>query len=372
MQNLDSKIIRPTLLLDKAKCIINIETMLAKAKRSNVRLRPHFKTHQSAQIGEWFKERGVEAIAVSSMKMAEYFANNGWKDITVAIPINVREIDLINELASKIQLNLVVESRETILFLQSELKHAVGVFIKVDTGYQRSGIPAEATGSIGLLVDLMKESDLLNCKGFVAHTGHNYQSKDQDEIHKNHSKTLFALNELKDVFRKDIPGIEVSLGDTPACSISEEFYGIDEIRPGNFVFYDIMQYVLGSCDEDQIAVAMACPVIARNIDRNELVIHGGGVHFSKEYLEADDEGTKLFGSIVRITENGWSGILGGGYLASLSQEHGIIRCSDELFDEFVIGDLIGILPVHSCMTANLMRQFMTTEGEWIETMNSCQ
>ncbi|PKQ65065.1 alanine racemase [Labilibaculum filiforme] len=370
MQNLNAKIIRPTFLLDKAKCITNIESMLAKAQRNNTRLRPHFKTHQSAAIGAWFKERGVEDIAVSSMEMAVYFANAGWKDITLAIPINVREIDSINELASKIQLNLVVESQETIRFLQLELKHAVGVFIKVDTGYHRSGVPAEATGSICLLVDLMKESDKLDCKGFLAHTGHNYQAADQEEIHKNHSRTLLALNELKDVFRKDIPEIQVSLGDTPACSISEEFYGIDEIRPGNFVFYDIMQYVLGSCDENQIAVAMACPVIARNIDRNELVIHGGGVHFSKEYLEADDEGTKLFGSIVRITDNGWSEILGGGFLASLSQEHGIIRCSDELFDEFGIGDLIGILPVHSCMTANLMRRFMTTEGEWIETMNS--
>jgi len=206
----------------------------------------------------------------------------------------------------------------------------------------------------------------------LAHTGHNYKASDQDEIHKNHSKTLLDLNELKDVFRKDIPNIEVSLGDTPACSISEEFYGIDEIRPGNFVFFDIMQYVLGSCDENQIAVAMACPIIARNIDRKELVIHGGGVHFSKEFIEADDEGTKLFGSIVRITENGWSEILGGGFLSNLSQEHGIIRCSDELFDQFTIGDLIGILPVHSCMTANLMKEYLSTDGNGIKTMNSVQ
>ncbi|WP_372753028.1 alanine racemase [Labilibaculum sp.] len=372
MLNIDSQIIRPTLLLDKQKCLTNIDSMLAKAQRSSTRLRPHFKTHQSAKVGEWFRERGVEAICVSSLKMAEYFANNGWKDITVAIPVNVREIDLINELASLIQLNLLVESREAILFLQSELRHSINVFIKVDTGYQRCGIPAEATGSLRLLVNLMKESDKIHCKGFLMHAGHNYKAVDQEQIHKNHSKALLDLNELKDVFRKDIPGIEVSLGDTPACSISEEFYGIDEIRPGNFVFYDLMQYVLGTCDENQIAVVMACPVIARNIDRNELVIQGGGVHFSKEFLEADDEGTKLYGSIVRITENGWSEILGGGFLASLSQEHGIIRCSDELFDEFVIGDLVGIVPVHSCMTANLMRGFLTIDGEWIETMNSCQ
>ena len=150
MSNLDTLIVRPTLLLDKAKCIANIEDMIARAQRANARLRPHFKTHQSAEIGAWFKERGVESIAVSSLSMAKYFADNGWKDITVAIPVNVREIDLINELASKIQLNLVLESRESILFLDSELDHSVDVFIKMDTGYQRSGVPSEAIGSVQL------------------------------------------------------------------------------------------------------------------------------------------------------------------------------------------------------------------------------
>lgn len=370
MENLNSKIIRPTLLLDKTKCIANIERMIAKAQGANACLRPHFKTHQSAQVGEWFKERGVESIAVSSMRMADYFAANGWKDITVAIAVNVREIELINKLAAIIQLNLVLESQEAIAFLESNLEYPVGIFIKVDTGYKRSGVPAEAVGTIGVLVDLMKESKLLNCKGFLAHTGHNYKATDAAEIHKNHSKTLLDLNELKDVFRKDIPDLVLSLGDTPACSISEEFYGIDELRPGNFVFYDMMQYVLGSCEEDQIAVVLACPVIAKNADRKELVIHGGGVHLSKEYLEADEEGTKLFGSIVRITNNGWSEILGGAFLAGLSQEHGTIRCNDDIFNEFAIGDLIGILPVHSCLTTNLMREFLTTQGEQISTMNS--
>jgi len=33
---------------------------------------------------------------------------------------------------------------------------------------------------------------------------------------------------------------------------------VDEIRPGNFVFYDLMQYRIGSCSVGQIAVAMAC------------------------------------------------------------------------------------------------------------------
>jgi D-serine deaminase-like pyridoxal phosphate-dependent protein len=363
-----NQIIRPTLLVDKNKCLANIKAMAERAKRANARLRPHFKTHQSAEIGNWFKQFNIDSIAVSSLQMAEYFAKNGWKDITVAIPVNIREIDLINQLASEIKLNLLVESKEAILFLANQVKHPINIYIKVDTGYKRCGIPAEAIGSIAELIDLLKETNLLTCKGFLAHTGHNYSASDEKEIRNNHSKTLLDLNELKDQFRKDIPNIEVSLGDTPACSISEEFYGIDELRPGNFVFYDIMQYILGSCEEEQIAVAMACPVIGKNVERNELVIQGGGVHFSKEFIEADDQGTKLFGSIVPIHENTWGEILGGAYLASLSQEHGIVRCNEELFEQYQLGDLIGILPVHSCMTANLIKEYLSTDGQLIKCM----
>lgn len=359
---------QPTLLLDKKKCISNIENMLDRAKRCNLSFRPHFKTHQSAEVAEWFRELGVDKIAVSSLKMAQYFADNKWEDITVAMPINLREMDIVDELAGKIKLNILVESAESIHHLEAELNNKVNAYIKVDTGYHRTGIAAGDTKSIQNLLNYIKASTRLEFKGFIAHSGHNYQASDANEIHKNHKKTVLDLNELKDVFRSQFPDLEVSLGDTPACSISDEFFGIDEIRPGNFAFYDMMQFVLGSCEEDEIAVAMACPIIAKHADRNELVIYGGGVHFSKEYLEADDEGTKLFGSLVDIKPDGWSPILGGGFLSSLSQEHGIIKCNEELFSEYKVGDLIGILPIHSCMTANLMGSYLTLEAETIEMM----
>ena len=45
----------PTLLLDKKKCIQNIQKIVNKAKRNQVKFRPHFKTHQSIEVGNWFK-----------------------------------------------------------------------------------------------------------------------------------------------------------------------------------------------------------------------------------------------------------------------------------------------------------------------------
>jgi D-serine deaminase-like pyridoxal phosphate-dependent protein len=53
------EIIRPTLVIDKEVCLRNIERMVQKAKEHHLLFRPHFKTHQSAEIGEWFREFGV-------------------------------------------------------------------------------------------------------------------------------------------------------------------------------------------------------------------------------------------------------------------------------------------------------------------------
>ena len=63
-------ITKPTLLIDKKRVLKNIEMMSRKAKDHNLIFRPHFKTHQSLEVGRWFKESGVESITVSSFEMA--------------------------------------------------------------------------------------------------------------------------------------------------------------------------------------------------------------------------------------------------------------------------------------------------------------
>ena len=58
-------IVKPTMLLDERRVRANIARMAQRARDNGVRFRPHFKTHQSAQIGAWFREEGVTAITVS-------------------------------------------------------------------------------------------------------------------------------------------------------------------------------------------------------------------------------------------------------------------------------------------------------------------
>lgn len=78
---------KPTLILDSAICRANIQRMAERAQRNHVAFRPHCKTHQSSVIGEWFREMGVDKITVSSVEMATYFAENGWKDIIIAFTV---------------------------------------------------------------------------------------------------------------------------------------------------------------------------------------------------------------------------------------------------------------------------------------------
>jgi len=362
-----TEIIRPTLLVDKEVCERNIGRMAVKANALGLKFRPHFKTHQSEKIGEWFKMAGVTAITVSSVQMAEYFAAAGWKDITIAFPLNVLQMDNINQLAGKIKLHVLVENVDAVNVLKEKLLHTVGVWIKIDTGYHRTGIDAVAFNETDVVVAAIKGREKLVFKGFLSHTGQTYLANSTDEILRCHFDALEKLKSLKNRYHARFPDVEISMGDTPAATLCTNFDGVNELRPGNFVFYDLMQQNLGVCQMEDIAVRMVCPVVAKHASRNEVVIHGGAVHFSKDSIRNTD-GKKMYGRII-IEKDGKKILLDTmNYLSALSQEHGILKVAQSQFNQFYVGQLVEILPVHSCLTANLMGHYRTSEGELIEMM----
>jgi D-serine deaminase-like pyridoxal phosphate-dependent protein len=338
--------------------------MQEKAKKSETLFRPHFKTHNSANIGNWFRRLGVHSITVSSASMAKYFSAYGWRDITIAFPVNILELGLISELAAELNLNILGDSSAILQTLENGLTYRVGFYIEIDTGHHRSGVSWKDINEIDHMLEFLTSSNRLNFKGFLTHSGHTYSADSQEEILGIYKDTVNKMNYLKKKYLEIWPELTISIGDTPSCSLVEDFTGVDEIRPGNFIFYDLMQYSLGSCSLEQIAVAVACPVVGKNLQRSEITIYGGAVHFSKDFLYKSN-GEHLYGYVVRIYDKEWSKPIPGAYLANLSQEHGIIRASREVLEEIKIGDILGVIPVHSCLTANLMKGYLTLEGEAI-------
>ncbi|SMO36859.1 alanine racemase [Gracilimonas mengyeensis] len=347
----------PTLIVDLDIVRTNIERMTAKAEKADVEFRPHFKTHQSRKIGRMFKDYGVKAITVSSPIMAEYFVEDGWNDITIAFPANVLASSYYHRLASRCNLKTLVISSEIVKKLDKLITEKMGLYIEIDPDYGRSGIPVSQTEKIAEVLNEIEESDHFYPAGFYCHAGHTYKTRSEEEIKELSLKALKKLTALK----KKWPDLPLCFGDTPSCSVLDEFVPADQISPGNFVFYDWMQVQIGSCTPNEIAVYMECPVVEKFEDRKQVLVHGGAVHFSKESIQVNDYlsyGEPRLKHLSKAT-----------YMKSLSQEHGIVQCSKEVFEQIKVGESLQVFPIHSCLTADLMGQYHTTNGKVLDHLS---
>jgi len=350
---------QPTLILNSSIAKANISKMKAFCEAHKMTFRPHFKTHQSAEIGDWFKEEEINKCTVSSLSMASYFAHSGWDDICVALPFNVNEIEKATELAKEIKLHLCVDHPDSLNVLEEKQDCVIHIFIEIDTGYGRSGVHYKDTMLIQKLIEDIESSNHLEFTGFLSHTGNSYQSLNKEEGKLIFENARASLEELKQKYRPKFPNSILSMGDTPSSTFVDKFDGVDEWRPGNFIFYDFMQYALGSCVANEIALKMDCPIIGIYPDRSEIVIYGGGVHLSKDAIKYQNQ--TIYGWAMKERDS-----IGQGFpIVSLSQEHGIIKVTPEFLSTVKIGDSFEIIPIHSCMTADLNAKYHTERDDEI-------
>jgi len=347
----------PTLIVNKTIALNNLDRMINVANKNNLILRPHFKTHQSIEIGNWFKEKGVTSITVSSIKMAEFFSSE-WDDITIAFPLNILEIDKLNFMIRRNKVKLLIDSISPLKILNSQLQDSIEVYLKIDVGYNRAGLKVEEKQKIKSIIEFCKTSKKISFLGFLAHFGDSYKSRNKLEIKSVFEKSIERIKVLSDGF----PNYQISIGDTPTCSTINKYPEfINEIRPGNFIFYDLAQYKIGSCEIEDIAIRMICPVVSIYEEREEVLIYGGSVHFSKDILrenENDKFGYVYFGEAWDVSNK-------IGYIKSLSQEHGIVKLEKKI--DLKIGDQLNVIPVHSCLAVDKMGMFYES-GKRIEIM----
>ncbi len=333
------------ILIDEATARQNIRALTDKAAKHKLKFRPHFKTHQSAEIGNWIRDDGVDACAVSSLHMAEYFAFYGWKDIMIAFPFIPSQVKDYQNLAEKVELSLFISSPATMKHL-AKISAPVKVIIELDTGNHRSGIYHTQDEIISELIRQINASSNLKFVGFAVHAGETYQAKTKNEVLDIHTANLEIFYNI----RKKYPDALISYGDTPSAMLAEEFGQVNELRPGNFVFFDLMQQNIGSCSTSDIAMQVKCEVVDIKPMLSQVVVHCGAVHLSKDYL-LNPYGKKIFGKVVDPESHG--NVLPGAEVISLAQEHGIIRMNENQISKVSVGDFMRIYPVHSCLVADM-------------------
>jgi D-serine deaminase-like pyridoxal phosphate-dependent protein len=106
--------------------------------------------------------------------------------------------------------------------------------------------------------------------------------------------------------------------------------------------------------------------VAIHRDRDEIILYGGSAHFSKDFLTVN--GQRNYGLVVSLNESGWKSS-GSSFLSKLSQEHGTIKATKEFLEFAKVGDLVGVIPVHSCLAVDANRHLCTLDGKEINVMS---
>lgn len=348
---------RPTLVVDRARAERNIARMAAKAAASGVRFRPHFKTHNDAAVGAWFRDAGVTAITVSSVAYAGYFADAGWDDLTIAFPLVTRAVPAIRELAARVRLGVLIDNREAAAAIAA-VEAPMDVWLDVDCGYGRTGVPWDDAAGLAAVATAATALPRHRLRGVLTHAGDTYHAAGREAILEIWHRTASRAAAARDVVAAvtGIAGLEISVGDTPGCSAAGRFDAVDEVRPGNFVYYDLQQLALGSCSEEDLALAVACPVVGIYPARGEVVIHAGSVQLSRDTAPGPD-GTPILGGLAVVEPGGWRLLpVTDAHVRSVSQEHGVLRCAPAVIAGLRVGDLAFVIPAHACMPANLIRE----------------
>jgi D-serine deaminase-like pyridoxal phosphate-dependent protein len=357
---------RASLLVDRPRAEANLARFAARAAAAGAVLRPHFKTHQSGAVAGWFRAAGVRCATVSSVGMAAYFADHGWDDLTLAIGANPLECADYDDLAERVRLGLLVDAPAALERLAAGLRRQVALWLEVDTGAGRCGVAWDDRAGLVALARRIGAAAPHRFAGLLTHAGDSYAAADPAAAAAVFARTRERLQAARDALTgAGLPAPLLSAGDTPGFAASEDWSGLDEARPGNFVFHDLMQLACGACGEADLACAVACPVIGVYPRRAEAVVHAGAAHLSCESLPLD--GRRIFGRLLGLGPRGFAGLLPGWEMAGLSQEHGRLaartQTARDQLARLAPGDLVLVVPVHACLACEQFGSYRTLAGE---------
>ena len=347
----------PAFLVDRNIVEQNCAHMLRKARDSKVIFRPHVKTHKTVEIARMQHGGALGPITVSTLAEGEFFADAGFRDITYAVPIAPEKLDRAAALASRIErLNLLIDSEPALRALEKH-ERVWDVFLKVDCGYHRAGVDPADPRTMTLAAEIAR-SPSIRFRGLLTHAGHSYHARNVDETRAVAKEESESLNRLRALLTTIGIGDAVrSIGSTPTASVVERF-DADEVRPGNYVFFDAFQAAIGSCSRDDCAVSVLATVIGSYPERGEAIIDAGALALSKDLGPDHIDPQFGYGAVCDLQLRPLEA-----RLVSVSQEHGRLRTKRPP----AIGEQLRIIPNHSCLTAAMYDVYhVMANGELID------
>ncbi|HEX8253153.1 MAG TPA: alanine racemase [Thermoanaerobaculia bacterium] len=347
----------PAFLVDRAIVARNCDTMREKARASGVAFRPHVKTHKTLEIGRMQHAGATGPITVSTLAEAEAFAKDGHRDITYAVPIAPEKLHRVAALAATIDRLSVLIDSERALRAVEEFAAANGVTfdvtLKVDCGYHRAGVDPESPDSVRLAMALAR-SESVRFQGLLTHAGHSYHARDVEEVRRVAAEESASLTRFRALLAGEgLLDVRRSVGSTPTAAVVDRFTECDEVRPGNYVFFDAFQAAIGACRLEDVAVSVLTTVVGSYPERNALIVDAGALALSKDLGPSHLDARFGYGLVCDLDLRPLPM-----RIEALSQEHGKIATTSTV----PVGTRLRILPNHSCLTSAMFDAYQIVDG----------
>lgn len=359
----------PALVLDLDVLERNVQAMAQRARDLGVRLRPHFKTPKCLEVADLQRHQDAAGLTVSTLQEARAVIlgegdQGGWTDVTWAFPVILSRLDELVEvmtLRDDATLRLLVDSPDAVTALETRVAPRVPrchVWLKVDCGYGRCGVDPASDRALELARRL-HESPSLAFDGILSHSGHAYSVRGAEalaRVAEEERSVMVAFAERLRGLGIEVPG--VSVGSTPSMSAVRSLDGVTEARPGNYVFYDLSQVLIGSCAVGDCALSVISQVVSHQPGAGHCIIAAGALTLSKDAgptgaLWVDEP--RGFGRIYR--DYAAAELKDQFLVESLSQEHGRVDAP------LPVGTRVRIQPNHCCLVVPNFASYHVVRGE---------
>ena len=344
----------PALLIDLDIMERNLLRAAEYARANDLRLRPHTKTHKIPALGRRQLELGAVGLTVAKVGEAEVMLAAEPPGLLVAYPtIGHRKLARLMAVARRTQVTVALDSLFPARQLSDAAREAratVGVLAEVDVGLARVGVSPGA--ELLHLVEGVLRLPHLTFEGIAFYPGH-IRSLDPEGLRALDRVGELVRRTLADLRRAGFEPKIVSGGSTPTLYHSLRVIGMNEVRPGTYIFNDRNTAASGACTLADCAASILVTVVS-TARPGQIIIDGGSKTFSSDRSIAAPEAT--FGHLVEAPE---------AVFVKMNEEHGYvdIRRSER---DFSVGDPLHVIPNHICTAMNLHETVYGIRGHQVE------
>jgi D-serine deaminase-like pyridoxal phosphate-dependent protein len=346
----------PAIVVDLDIVERNLSRMADYSRSHNLRLRPHTKSHKIPELAKRQLAHAAQGITVAKIGEAEVMLEAGITDMLIAYPIIGKgKAEKLAELATRADITVSLDSVAVAQAISEEARKkdaSIGILVEMDVGFHRCGV----TNEDEVLNVARSVADLpgLAFKGLMFFPGHlQVPEKERSELRTAVNDFLArALAKLGDA---GLPVEIVSGGSTPTAREGHLFTGVNEIRPGMYIFNDRNMLAVGVATIEDCALSVVTTVVSTSVPGRAIVDAGSKTLSSDGYQATDGKG---FGMVKTDAD---------AEVERLSEEHGNLNISRST-REYRVGERLEIIPNHVCSTVNMHNQVYGVRGERVESV----